>query len=230
MLANFYKGKFTPPLFSHENWFTSLKGDVIFLRKKGAGFVVFEGLDGSGQSTQAELLREHLEGLGNKVILTKEPTIDSEAGRRIKKVLSHEEKLEPETLQELFNEDRKEHLENLIMPALKDGKIVISDRYFFSTFAFGSLGCNFDWLLKINNDFILPDLTFILDVRPEVSIERIKKRGKTAEFFEKFEILKKVREAYKTFPEKFEDVYLIDGEKPISEVFLDVKFISAGKI
>jgi len=93
-------------------------------------FIVFEGLDGSGQSTQAGLLKDFLLEKGYEVILTKEPTIESEAGRKIRKVLDKKLNLSPKELQELFAQDRKEHLENIIIPALKQGKMVISDRYF----------------------------------------------------------------------------------------------------
>ena len=86
-------------------------------------FIVIEGLDGSGQSTQAELLKNFLLKEGHKVVLTKEPTQDSEAGKKIKEVLGEAIKLESQLLQELFVEDRKEHLQNLIIPALKEGKM-----------------------------------------------------------------------------------------------------------
>jgi len=79
-------------------------------------FIVFEGLDGSGQSTQAELLRHYFEDNKDSVVLTKEPTEDSESGRMIRKVLTKEEKIEPDELQKLFVQDRKEHLNNLIIP------------------------------------------------------------------------------------------------------------------
>ena len=189
-------------------------------------FIVIEGLDGSGQSTQAELLRDFLIKEGCRVVLTKEPTQDSIAGRKIKKVLDKMIEVEPRLLQELFTEDRKEHLENLIIPALKEEKIVISDRYFFSTFAFGaSDGLDLDWLIKINDEFLLPDLTFILKVSPEICIQRIEKRGEKKKLFEKKEKLKKVWQTYETLPNRFENVYMINGEKSKEEVFSQIKNI-----
>ena len=101
-------------------------------------FIVFEGLDGSGQSTQAALLRDFLIKNGQEVVLTKEPTKDSLAGQKIREVLNKNTEVSPMYLQGLFAEDRKEHLDKVIVPALKNGMIVISDRYFFSSFAFGS--------------------------------------------------------------------------------------------
>lgn len=94
-------------------------------------FIVFEGLDGSGQSTQSGLLRDFLIKKGYKVLLTKEPTLNSKFGKKIKRVLNKKERVSAKKLQELFTQDRKEHLEKTIIPALKKGEIVISDRYFF---------------------------------------------------------------------------------------------------
>ncbi|MFH1841540.1 MAG: dTMP kinase, partial [Candidatus Nealsonbacteria bacterium] len=114
-------------------------------------FIVFEGLDGSGQTTQANLLKDFLEEKGKEVVLTKEPTKNSEAGRRIREILDEKEKLDPIDLQRLFIQDRREHLDNLIIPSLKEGKTVISDRYFFSTIAFGaSDGVDRNWLIEAN--------------------------------------------------------------------------------
>lgn len=187
-------------------------------------FIVFEGLDGSGQSTQAELLKFFLINQGYSVVLTKEPTINSEAGKKIRKALDKEIKIESGKLQELFIEDRKEHLENLIIPALKRKEIVISDRYFFSTFAYGRAnGIDLDWLIEKNNQFLLPDLTFFLKVNPETCIQRIESRGKRKTLFEKKEKLKTVWQTYEVLTKKFENIYLIDGEKPIEKVFEEIK-------
>ncbi|PIR02253.1 MAG: dTMP kinase [Candidatus Nealsonbacteria bacterium CG11_big_fil_rev_8_21_14_0_20_37_68] len=148
-------------------------------------FIVFEGLDGSGQSTQANLLKDFLLEKNFNVILTKEPTQDSEAGKKIRKILDKKAGVQPLQLQKLFAQDRKEHLENIIIPALKEGKIVISDRYFFSSFAYGSAsGVNLEWLIKINDEFLLPNLTFILKVSPKICLGRIKKRGDKITLFE----------------------------------------------
>ncbi len=194
-------------------------------------FIVFEGLDGSGQSTQANLLKEFLIEKDQEVILTKEPTEDSQAGRKIRKTLDKKIKIGPTQLQKLFTQDRKEHLGNLIIPILKQGKIVISDRYFFSTFAFGvSDGLNLDWLIKINDKFLLPDITFILEVSPEVCIQRIKKRGNKITLFEEKEKLARVWEAYKVLPNRFKNVYIMDSQKPISEVFSQIKKIVHSKL
>lgn len=182
-------------------------------------FFVFEGLDGSGQSTQANLLKDFLIKKGFEVILTKEPTKTSEAGRKIRQILDEKTKSDSADLQKLFVQDRQEHLEKEIIPALKQGKFVISDRYCFSTFCFGaSDGLDIDYLIKLNDNFLLPDATFILKVSPRVCMERIEKRGTTRTLFEKEVKLAKVWENYKTIPQRFENVFIIDGEKPIQEV------------
>lgn len=217
---SFYK--FRPHLF--QEYFTSLGGRAVLSRKKGAAFIVFEGLDGSGQTTQASLLKDYLIKKGYKVVLTKEPTLDSEAGKKLRKILDKKIKIKPAELQKLFAQDRKEHLENVILPALKKGKIVISDRYFFSSFAYGaSDGLDLDWLIKINEKFLLPDLTFILKVRPTICISRIEDRGNSKTLFEKKEKLAKVWQTYKVLPKLFENIKVINGEEKISEVFNQIK-------
>ena len=190
-------------------------------------FIVFEGLDGSGQSTQASLLKDFLLEKGYEVVLTKEPSLESESGRKIRKVLSKEIKISSKELQKLFAEDRKAHLENTIIPALKQGKAVISDRYFFSTFAYGaSDGLDLEWLIEINDQFLFPDLTFLLKVGPKVCIDRIIKRGEGIDLFEKEEKLASVWETYKILPNRFENVYIVDGERSIEEVFKEIKKIA----
>jgi dTMP kinase len=190
-------------------------------------FIVIDGLDGSGQSTQVNLLKKFLTKKRYKVLLTKEPTLDSKAGQKIKKILEKKFKVSPGKLQKLFSKDRKEHLDKEILPALKKGKIVISDRYFFSSFAYGKAsGLNLGWLIRLNKNFLFPDLTFILKVRPEICIYRIQKRGEDNTLFEKEERLKKVWQVYKIFPKKFnKNIYIINGEKPVEQVFKEIKKI-----
>jgi len=195
--------------------------------------IVIDGLDGSGQSTQADLLRDFFIQKGFKVVLTKEPTIDSEAGKKIKEALGKKIKIEPLELQKLFCQDRKEHLDNLVIPSLKAGKIVISDRYFFSTFAYGvSDGLVLEDLIKLNNDFLMPDIIFILKVKPAVCISRIENRGMEKTLFEKEQKLAKVWETYEILPQKFENSVIVDGEKSIEEVqksieeIINKKFLS----
>jgi dTMP kinase len=194
-------------------------------------FIVFEGLDGSGQTTQVNLLRDFLTGEGYKVFLTKEPTQNSTVGQKIRDVLDKKIKIDSKSLQELFTQDRKEHLEKEIVPALSEGKTVICDRYFFSTFAFGAASSlDLEWLIEINNAFLLPDLTFLLQVSPDVCVRRIEKRGEGVKFFEKKEKLSRAWEIYKTLPSRFKSVYMIYGEKTKEEVFSQVKEVVLSKL
>lgn len=192
-------------------------------------FIVFEGLDGSGQSTQAEKLYKFFRQTGRLVILTKEPTENSQAGRKIRKVLRKEIKVESDELQKLFAQDRKKHLKTLIKPALKEGKYVISDRYFLSTYAFGGIDLDIEWLINLNNDFILPDITFFLDVSPEICLKRIGRRGKRFEFFEKREKLTRIRKNYLSLAARFKGIHLINGELLKIRVFDQIIKVLATK-
>ncbi len=187
-------------------------------------FIVIEGLDGSGKSAQVDLLINFLRESGKEVIITKEPTTESEAGRKIKQALRKEIEIEPMELQKLYVEDRQEHLEKKVIPALEQGKFVVSSRYAFSTFAYGySDGLDVNQLIEMNSRFLLPDLTIIVDVNPENCIKRIEGRGEPKELFEQKEKLTKVNEIYKDIPNMFENVIMVDGEKPIEQVFEQVK-------
>lgn len=225
MKKNPYPGKFTPHHFQNEDWFYSVEGKPILPRKNGAGFIVFEGLDGSGNSTQVNLLAEYLNKKGKTTHITKEPT-SGLIGGLIKSQLTHDWKSSPECLQLLFSADRAYHLEKEVIPLLKKGINVISDRYFFSTMAYGNLQIeDLDWLIEINKNFLLPNLTFFLKVSPKSCIERIKKDRFEITLFEKEEVLAKVWTNYEKLAKKFENVHIIDGEKPIEKVFSQIRKI-----
>jgi dTMP kinase len=194
-------------------------------------FIVFEGLDGSGHTTQAELLEDFFKRRGRKTLYTHEPTYATAASKKIKQVLTHQIKMEPLAFQKLYVEDREWHSKYVIRPALRKGVIVLEDRYYFSTFAFGSLGdVPLEKLIRLNKDFPKPDLTFIFKVRPEVCLARIGMRGKGFELHDTIEKLSKVWKVYERMPTMFPDVYIVDGEKTIEEVHKDVVSLSAGKI
>ena len=127
-------------------------------------------------------------------------------------------------MQKLYAQDRKEHLEKVIIPALKRERIVISDRYFFSSFAYGTAhGADLEEIIKLNEDFLYPNITFILKVRSEICIERIEKRGDPKTLFEKREQLSKVWQVYEKLSSRFENIKIIDGEKSIEQVFEQIK-------
>lgn len=161
-----------------------------------------------------------------KATLTKEPT-NNIIGGLIRGQLTGDWKTQPECLQLLFSADRAHHLEREIIPLLKEGVHVISDRYFLSTVAFGALEIgDTDWLIQINRRFILPDITFLLKVAPKTCIERINKDRFHIELFEKEEALTKVWQNYEMLAQKFENVHIIDGEKPIEEVFEEIRALT----
>lgn len=200
-------------------------------------FIVFEGLDGSGSTTQSSKLRDFFNKSPQKFILgrsfahlTKEPT-NNIIGGLIRGQLTGDWQTRPECLQLLFAADRAHHLEKEIIPLLKDGMIVISDRYFLSTIAYGASEMeDKDWLIEINKPFILPDLTFLIKVSPKICIERLKADRFHIELFEKENVLTKVWRNYEDLAKRFENVYIIDGERPIEEVFTEVKNLARSKL
>jgi dTMP kinase len=186
-------------------------------------FIVLDSLDGAGNSTQVKLLSDFLNKIGKKTHITKEPT-SYLIGGLIKSQLAHDWKSSPEYLQLLFCADRAYHLEKEIVPLLKKGINVISDRYFFSTMAYGNLEIkDLDWLIEINKKFLLPDLTFFLKVSPKVCMQRIKKDRFEITLFEKEETLKKVWKNYELLAKKFKNVYIIDGERELEKIADELK-------
>lgn len=184
-------------------------------------FIVFEGLDGSGLSTQALELRNFLMSRGHQVVLTKEQT-DGLIGGLIKSCLKKEWKTSLLALQLLFTADRAHHLSNEIEPALAEGKFVISDRYFFSTIAFGALQIEKDFLKKINSKFRVPDITFIMDCPPEVCLERIGGGRFSRELFEEKEKLEKVHQNYQELAKEFPNVHVVDSNRPPNEIHKEI--------
>lgn len=185
-------------------------------------FIAFEGLDGSGSSTQSKRLAERLEKNGHPTLLTKEPTSDSPIGKIIREALQHKWTASPEGLQLLFSADRAEHLKNKILPALKNGQVVITDRYLYSTLAFGGLEVEMKWLKQLNNKFIQPDLTFLFKLDPEECIRRIAGRGSDFELFEKKEKLQKIWQNYEVIAREYPHFHLIDAGKSIDEIGAEI--------
>jgi len=189
-------------------------------------FIVFEGLDGSGLSTQALMLRDWLITKGNNVVVTKEQT-DGAVGGLIKSCLKHEWKTSPLALQLLFVADRAHHLATEIEPALAEGKNVICDRYVFSTLAFGALGVDIEFLKTINSKFRIPDITFIIDCLPDVCLQRIgKSRFSHTELFEEKGKFEKVRATYHSLVKFWPNVYVIDGNRPKDVIFAEIRKIA----
>jgi len=193
-------------------------------------FIVFDSLDGAGNSTQVKLLADYLNKIGKKTHITKEPT-SGLIGGLIKSQLTHDWKSSQVCLQLLFSADRAYHLEKEVIPLLKKGINVISDRYFFSTMAYGNLEIkDLDWLIEINKKFILPDLTFFLKVSPKICIQRIKKDRFEITLFEKEKVLEKVWKNYEILAKKFKNVFIINGERSIEEIAKEIKEIAKNKL
>jgi len=225
MRKNLNSGEKMGDNFKKKDWFYSLRGEPVLKRKNGAMFIVFDSLDGSGNSTEAALLAKYLNQIGKKAFVTKEPTSNL-IGGLIKSQLNHDWKSSQICLQLLFSADRAYHLEKEIIPLLNKGISIISDRYFFSTFAYGNLEINdLDWLKKINEKFLFPDLTFFLKVSPKICIKRIKNNRPGTTLFEDEKILEKVWKNYQRLAKEFENIYILDGEKPAEQVFENIKKI-----
>ncbi len=182
-------------------------------------FIVLEGIDGSGTTTQSKLLSDKLASHSIEHLLTAEPT-DGEVGRFIRSALSGDCQLSSRALQLLFFADREEHLQNTILPALEAQKTVVTDRYFLSTVAYASVGGDRSLFTNIAEYFLEPDLTIYLDLSPSTAIERILQRGEAKEIFEKEELLVKIAQAYAQEMERTpaEKKLIIDGTLPIAAV------------
>lgn len=193
-------------------------------------FVAFEGLDGSGSTTQIFLLVERLNREGHKTFATKEPT-NNLIGGLIRGLLTKEWSISSEGFQLLFSADRAHHLDREVMPELERGNNIVTDRYFFSTFAFGSIDLPLAWLQSINNRFPMPDLTILLKVKPEVCLKRINKSRKGTEFFEQKAKLEKTWATYeKLAGDKKNKIVVVDGERPIEEIAEEIYKIVKKKL
>ncbi|MFC1836361.1 dTMP kinase [Thermodesulfobacteriota bacterium] len=198
--------------------------DRCFRTGNEGRFIVFEGIDGSGKSTQAELLRSALEGSGLSVILTAEPSTGP-VGRLIRTMRTRSS---PREEARLFARDRREHLERVIKPALAAGRTVICDRYIHSSIAYqGARGIDLDDIMCLNSDFLVrPDLVVLLEVGVDEALSRIMAgRGSGLSLFEKRESLVAVREIYHSLGDPL--FRLVDGTGTAQEVHAEVTQILA---
>ncbi len=177
-------------------------------------FICIEGLDGSGKTTQAKLLTKKLCEDGLNVVFTAEPS-QGRIGKFIRKRLFEEKRMPVSVEALLFAADRIEHVENEVNPELMQGKIVVSDRYVYSSLAYqGSAGLSLDWIEQVNSNALKPDLSIFIDVAPEVVLERLKRKKSVMEILE---TQKKVRDIYLRYVENGQ-LRLIDGSKGKKEV------------
>ncbi len=188
-------------------------------------FIVFEGIDGAGKSTQIEKLRQKLVSEGRKVFITAEPTA-SVTGGILRDALSGNYKRTAAELAAMFLSDRIFHNVNEsvgINQALERGFDVISDRYYYSSFAYQGLDSDIDWVINMNlkcPDIRKPDLCIFLDLDAEKSKARIDTNRATMEIFENEETLNKIRnkffDVFKRLPD--ENIAIIDASGSVDEI------------
>jgi dTMP kinase len=169
-------------------------------------FLAFEGIDGSGKSTQVKMLADQLTAEGHKVYTTCEPTTGP-IGKMIRDIFNHRMEGDQRTIAALFAADRLEHLldkKEGIIKKLSEGFTVITDRYYFSSYAYHSVHMDMEWVIEINKpsaELLRPDLNIYIDISPEISMSRIKKDRDRVEMYETLENQKHV---YKKYAEAFE--------------------------
>jgi dTMP kinase len=181
--------------------------------------IVFEGIDGSGKSTQAEILLKRLREEGVDAVYFREPS-KGKWGRKIKKKALHPDSLTAEQELDLFLKDRRENVAKNLKPALRKKRVVILDRYYYSTIAYqGAKGIDEKLIRRLNEEFAVePDLVFILDIDPHKGLERIKNRKKKDRLFEREDYLAEVSEIFRSFKgEKFIHLDALKSKKEISQ-------------
>lgn len=188
------------------------------MRRQGF-FICIEGLDASGKTTQARRLVRNLRRKGFGAVYTTEPS-SGEVGRFIREHILQRRKRVPSVVEALlFAADRIDHVERKIKPALQEGKIVVCDRYVFSSIAYqGAAGLNVRWIEEINGSALPPDIAIYLDVPMELLIKRMKRKRSV---METLEVQRKVQEIYMKLVESGRLVP-IDGNRPVDEISRNV--------
>jgi dTMP kinase len=184
------------------------------MTKRGI-FICLEGIDASGKSTQARWLVRNLRSRGFNAIYTTEPS-KGEVGSFIRQYVLQRKRRVPAVVEALlFAVDRVDHVESKIEPALESGKIVVSDRYVYSSLAYqGAAGLDIGWIKQVNSMALPPDLAIYIDASPEVVLKRMRRRRSVMETFEN---QRRVREVYMQMVRE-ERLVLVDGNRPASEV------------
>ncbi len=186
------------------------------MSKKGT-FIVLEGIDGTGKSTQSKRLGKYFESLGREVVISYEPTHGT-WGKKLRESMTAG-RLSPDEELELFLKDRQEHVNELINPALADGKVVILDRYYFSTMAYqGARGFDPLEIRKRNEAFApQPDLLLILDLDVDTAHQRIGNRGDSTNEFEQRDTLTRCREIFLSLKDE-PFAHIIDSNTSLDQV------------
>jgi dTMP kinase len=193
-------------------------------------FIAFEGIDGSGKSTQVKLLVKKLKEEGHKVYCTSEPT-DRPIGAMIRDIFQHKMEADHRTIAGLFIADRLDHLLNKstgILKKLEEGYTVIIDRYYFSSYAYQGVHMSLDWVIEANKqsaDLLRPDLNIFIDIEPDIAIQRINKGRELIELYETKENLTNVRNKFFEAFEKqkeLEKIFITDGNRSQDNIACDI--------
>ena len=188
-------------------------------------FIVLEGIDGAGTSTQIKKL---VQSNPDKYIATAEPT-SGPTGKFLRQMLAGDFKVDERTNAYLFAADRCQHIfgQGGVKELCDSGKIVVSDRYFFSSLAYQSVSCGLELPMLLNSPFPLPEYLFFFDINPEVSLARVNARNESKEIYENIEAQKKIAALYEKVISMYESdpglkeemkIIRIDASKSIEEI------------
>lgn len=193
-------------------------------------FIALEGLDGSGKTTQARLLADKFRQSGYDVYATSEPT-ENRIGQLIRDIFRHKMEADHRTIAALYAADRLEHLLNEkdgILMQLGQGRNVITDRYYFSSYAYHGVHMSMDWVIGVNSlsaDLLRPDLNIFIDTSPDICMQRLNEGRKSMQLYETIDNLQKVRMKYFEAFEKMEGkerIFITDGNRRPEEIAEDV--------
>lgn len=183
-------------------------------------FIVIEGIDGAGTTTQAKLLSAWIASRGRKCVLTSEPS-QGPVGRLLRQILSGRERtFGNDAISLLFAADRLDHLDSEVLPALQAGSAVVSDRYYHSSFTYQSLQGDLDWIRELNSHARTPDVTYILDLPAGLAAERRRRERESEELYEQDSTQCQLEQAYRRLPSMLRDeaLVMVDGREPVDRV------------
>jgi dTMP kinase len=183
-------------------------------------FIVIEGIDGAGTTTQARLLSEWIVSGNRMCRLTSEPS-QGPIGLLLRRILSGRERTPSnDAISLLFAADRVDHLDSEVLPSLRAGVQVVSDRYYHSSFTYQSLQGNLEWIRELNSNARTPDVTYILDLPANLAAERRRRDRTSEELYEQDSVQQKLEEAYRRLPSMLKDeiIVLVDGREEINAV------------
>ena len=193
-------------------------------------FIVFEGIDGAGTSTQ---IKRIVESDPEKYVATAEPT-GLPTGKFLRRMLAGEFHVDEKTNAYLFAADRCEHIfgKGGVKELCESGKTVVSDRYFFSSLAYQSVSCGLELPMLLNSTFPLPEYLFFFEINPEISLKRVNARNENKEIYENLDAQKKIAALYEKVISMYESdsskreemkIIRIDATKSIPEISRIIK-------